>query len=312
MPRSPLIATAFRGDPDVEALHDFFQPERQFAGDTLWTLGTSLKSAYVNSFEFLNHAPVVQLWRDPQRAVQAVSELLLGTAEWYYLASPAYRRADVSTAIVEHADAAMALLTDHPSWRTVAYESDDSNRELLARHGYQANGIDEVYMSRSLESALAAAPIPAGCAVGVLDPSDPAQVFERGDAQTDAFLDGQPRHEVDAWMTRTIPRQLGYGRPKQPPSVIATDAEGTILAFADVFFDHEHRIGEFEPVGTRKQLHQRGFAKAVLTRGLELMQEVGMRQAVVRTGFDNPAAIGAYSSVGFEVTDRLLEYRKPR
>ena len=88
MQSSPLLSTPFRGDPDVAELHDFLQPERQFVGDTLWTFGTSLKSAYVNSFEFLNHAPVVQLWRDGQGRVQAVSRIMLGTAEWYYIAAP--------------------------------------------------------------------------------------------------------------------------------------------------------------------------------------------------------------------------------
>ena len=32
-----LQPTPFRGDRDVDALHDFFRPERQFAGDTRWS-----------------------------------------------------------------------------------------------------------------------------------------------------------------------------------------------------------------------------------------------------------------------------------
>ena len=63
-----------------------------------------------------------------------------------------------------------------------------------------------------------------------------------------------------------MPRQLDYGRQKQHPSVIATEADGTVLAFADAFFDHHNETGEFEPVGTRKQARRRGLAAAVLTR----------------------------------------------
>ena len=59
-------------------------------------------------------------------------------------------------------------------------------------------------------------------------------------------------------------------------------------------------------------MQRRGLAKAVLTRGLELMKEAGMQRAVVRTGSDNAAAIAAYTSVGFEITDHLLNYRKER
>ncbi|MGI9432225.1 MAG: GNAT family N-acetyltransferase, partial [Myxococcota bacterium] len=137
-------------------------------------------------------------------------------------------------------------------------------------------------------------------------------VFERGDAQTDAFLEDQPRAEVEAWMTRTLPHQLAYGRPHRHPNVIAIEPSGRVLAFADVFFDFENRVGEFEPVGTRQALHRRGLGKAVLTRGLRHMVDAGMQQAVVRTSFDNAAAIAAYTSVGFEVTDRLVRYRRER
>jgi ribosomal protein S18 acetylase RimI-like enzyme len=37
-----------------------------------------------------------------------------------------------------------------------------------------------------------------------------------------------------------------------------------------------------------------------------------MQRAVVRTGASNVAAIAAYESVGFEITDRLMNYRKAR
>ena len=312
MTDSPLQPTPFRGDPDVAELHAFFQPERQFAGDTLWTFGTSLKSAYVNSFEFLNQAPIVQLWRDGKGGIQAVSRITLGADEWFYLAAPEHRRPDVSLAIIRQADAAMQLLSVMPSWRTVVYESDSAGARLLEEHGYTEEGCDEVYMARSLDSEIRSVPEPTGCSVRVLDSDDPAQVQERGDAQVDAFLEAQPYAEVAAWMTRTMRHQLAYGRPKRHPSVVAVEASGTVVAFADPFFDDANRVGEFEPVGTRKKLHRRGLAKAVLTRGLVLMKQAGMEKAVVRTGFANAAAIAAYSSVGFEISDRLMNYRKRR
>jgi len=310
--RDMLRPTAFRGDPDVPELRAFFRPERQFAGDTLWTFGTSLKSAYVNTFEFLNHPPIVQLWRDAAGTVQAVSRVMLATGHWFFLAAPGYRcrdgRSDVSSAIVEQADAAMRLLSGLPSWCTGAYESDSTTAQLLEGHGYTRERRLEVYMTRSLEMPIAAAPEPVGCSVRVLEPDDASQVFERGDAQTDAFLDGQPRDEVAAWMTRTMPHQLGYGGA----SVVAVEPAGKVLAFADPYFDRDNRIGEFEPVGTRKSLQRRGLAKAVLTRGLELMRQAGMEHAVVRTDRDNEAAIAAYRSVGFEVEDYWCSYRKQR
>lgn len=307
-----LRPTPFRGDPDVEELHAFFQPERQFAGDTRWSFGTSLKAAYVNSFEFLNQAPVVQLWRDDSGDVQAVSRLMLGDGKWFYLAAPEFRRPDVTLAILEQADAALELLTNSPSWTTVAHESDEEASSLLGSAGYEREGNAEVYMTRSLGGAVVSVPDPEGCTVRDLAVADSSEVFERGDAQTDAFLEAQPRSEVESWMTRTLAHQLGYGRPRKQPHVVAIEPSGRVVAFADAFLDFENHIGEFEPVGTRQALQRRGLAKAVLSRGLERMREAGMQQAVVRTGFDNPAAIAAYQSVGFGVTDHLVTYQKAR
>lgn len=307
-----LRPTPFRGDSDVPELNAFFQPERQFAGDARWTFGTSLKSAYANCFEFLNHPPVVQLWRDGDAEIQAVSRLMLGPGEWFYQAAPDYRGPDAAHAIIEQADAALRLLSADASWRTAAYEGDAQAHRLLEEHGYKAGERAEVYMTRSLRDTVRAVPDPAGCSVGELDPEDADQVFARGEAQTDAFIDGQPYAEVAAWMTRTMPHQLAYGRPNPQPAVIVTNAEGVVLSFADTYLDTLNKIGEFEPVGTRKKMHRRGLAKAALTRGLQLMQQAGMQQAIVRTALDNPAAIAAYASVGFEVTDHLRSYRKAR
>ena len=90
------------------------------------------------------------------------------------------------------------------------------------------------------------------------------------------------------------------------------DAAGLVLAFADSFIDRTNRIGELEPVGTRKSARRCGYGAAVATHALAEMQGLGMRQAVVRTGSDNAAAIATYEAVGFETTDRLIRFRTNR
>lgn len=354
-----LRSTAFRGDPDLVELHEFFLPERQFAGDVKWTFGTSLKSAYVNSFEFMNHAPIVQLWRDEADVIQAVSRMSLGPHEWFFLAAPEFRDEDTATAILEQADAAFELLGDRPSWETVCHESDAAGIEFLERAAYVRHRIDEVFMERSLdgdpergvdgergvgvgrgvgdvESAVAlergvdveqgvgegqgvgftlgrsdddVTPI-AGVDIRRLDDGSDHDVRERGLAQVDAFSTGEPTDLEVAWVGRTMPHQLRYGKPGTNLSVVAVDADGTIIAFADPFFDRTNLIGEFEPVGTRHAHQRRGLAQAVLSHGLNEMRNAGMTKAVVRTSFDNAAAIRAYESVGFVTTDRLLRFRK--
>jgi GNAT superfamily N-acetyltransferase len=296
----------------VDELHSFFLPAHQFAGDTLWSFGTSLKSAYVNSFEFMNHAPVVQLWRDEAGTVKAVSRLSLGTGEWFHLSAPDFRNDATTNALIQQADAAFVLLTDHAHWHTVRYESQTAEIERLERSGYIRDCVTEVYMMRSLEEPIDLVPSPAGIRITCLDQTDAELVSDRAAAQVDAFSQSEPTQSERAWITRSLPHQLRYGGPGQHPNIIAVDTDGSILAFADVFYDRANRIGEFEPVGTRKSARLRGLGKSALTRGLQEMRDAGMRQAIVRTGFDNAAAIATYESVGFVTTDLLVRFRKER
>ena len=309
---SQLRATAFKGDPDIEELHAFFLPDHHFAGDLLWTFGTSLKSAYVNTFEFMNHTPVVQLWRDQTDTVQAVSRMSLGTGEWFHLANPIHRTEEVTDTIVQQADAAFGLLTDREFWATARYESKTAEIRQLTQSGYTRGDIAEVYMTRSLEHPIEDVSCPSDIRVTLLDASDPHMIHERALAQIDAFTDDEPTSPEIAWITRSLPRQLSYGKPDSNDSVIAVDEAGSIVAFADPFYDHTNRIGEFEPVATRKSARHKGLSKVVMTRALHEMRGSGMSQAVVRTGFDNLPAIAAYESVGFKTTDHLIRFRKQR
>lgn len=304
-----LRSSAFKGDEDNDALRAFFQPEVQFSGDTLWSFGTSLKSAYVNSFEFMNHAPVVQLWRDDADDIQAVSRLSLGTGEWFHLAAPRWRTNEVIVALVQQADAAMALLTDHDGWDTVRYESKADDISVLEASGYVRTGRSEVYMTRSLVDPVAGGAAPSDVEIRLLDVADPVMVRARAMAQVDAFSGGSPTEAEQAWITRSLPHQLSYS---QHPGVVATDRAGAVLAFADPFLDYANKIGEFEPVGTRTDAQRKGLSKAVLRRGLQEMRDLGMTTAVVRTGVDNGSAIAAYQAVGFETSDHLVRYRKHR
>lgn len=290
----------------------FFQPERQFAGDTRWSFGTSLKSAYVNTFEFMNHAPVVQLWRDNADAVQAVSRLSLGTGEWFYQAAPNYRTAAVIGLMIKQADSAFRLLSGDESWHTVCYRSNTEDVETLERAGYEPVGPLEVYMTQTLDRSIEPVELPTDIEVRTLDQANPDEVHERALAQVDAFTETKPTPAEVAWIGRTLPHQLSYGKPGFEPNVIAIDQDGSVRSFADVFFDRKNNIGEFEPVGTRKAARGLGLAKAVTTRGLRDMQDAGMTTALVRTGVDNEAAIATYQSVGFDIADHLIQYRRTK
>jgi mycothiol synthase len=77
-----------------------------------------------------------------------------------------------------------------------------------------------------------------------------------------------------------------------------------------IWFDHENKVGLFEPVGTHPHYQKMGLGKAVLYEGLRRMQAAGMQTAIVSTAPENIAAIALYRSVGFEVTMRFVELSK--
>lgn len=306
-----LEPTPFRGDVDVADLRAFFAPAHQYAGDVKWTFGTSLRSAYVNSFEFVHHAPVVQLWRARDGTIGAVSRLSLGTGEWFHQAAPGHRSAESADAIIERSDQAMALLTAADSWSTVRYEGAVGEIEQLLAHGYERSDRAEVFMERGLDTVVEAPTPPSGVRIDLLDHADADHVHERAMAQVDAFSAGTPTPAEIAWIGRTMTHQLAFAR-HDSVNVVAVVDDGTVVSFADPFFDRSNSIGEFEPVGTRHGWQGQGLARCVLARGLAEMQRAGMRRAVVRTGVDNTAAIAAYESVGFEVTDHLVRFVKAR
>ena len=51
---------------------------------------------------------------------------------------------------------------------------------------------------------------------------------------------------------------------------------------------------------------------ATFEKALEDMKQAGMRQAVVRKGWENSVAIATYCSVDFAICDRLMLYRRQR
>jgi GNAT superfamily N-acetyltransferase len=92
--------------------------------------------------------------------------------------------------------------------------------------------------------------------------------------------------------------------------IIAVAVDGQIGAFCIVWMDPVNKVGLFEPVGTHPDFQRKGLGRAVMLEGLRRLQAGGMRQAIVSTFEDNPAAIKLYESVGFRVVNQLGTYEK--
>ncbi len=92
--------------------------------------------------------------------------------------------------------------------------------------------------------------------------------------------------------------------------IVAAAPDGQIGAFCIVWMDSVNRVGLFEPVGTHPDFQRKGLGRAVMLEGLHRMVDKGMKQAIVSTFEDNPAAIKLYESVGFRMLTKLGTYEK--
>lgn len=92
--------------------------------------------------------------------------------------------------------------------------------------------------------------------------------------------------------------------------IVAVSQDGQIGSFAIVWMDKKNKVGLFEPVGTHPDFQRKGLGRAVVQKGLHLLQGCGMHKAIVSTYDDNLPAIDFYKSVGFQPAKRLGTFEK--
>ena len=82
------------------------------------------------------------------------------------------------------------------------------------------------------------------------------------------------------------------------------------MAFSVIWYDQLNRTGLFEPVGTRKDHRRRGFGRAVILYGMQVMSAAGMKYATVAHFGNNEAARALYQACGFKPWHMLDGYAK--
>ena len=85
--------------------------------------------------------------------------------------------------------------------------------------------------------------------------------------------------------------------------------DGSLVAFANVWWDPDGGVGELEPVGTHPDHQRRGLGLAVCRRALQLLRDLGARDALVFADATDPASNRLYDAAGFT---RLSLHRRCR
>jgi ribosomal protein S18 acetylase RimI-like enzyme len=179
------------------------------------------------------------------------------------------------------------------------FADDELRIALLEGRGYEHAGDSGPYFARALDGDLAEPVPPDEFVVRGLRDED---IESRARAHFEAF---SPGSKMTADYYRAFMRAPSYERELDN---VAIAPDGTVAAYAMAWLDPRNLVGEFEPVGTRPAYQQRGLGRAVLLRGLRIMQQRGMREAIVYTNGTNAAAIALYESVGFAVRNRFVKF----
>jgi mycothiol synthase len=183
-------------------------------------------------------------------------------------------------------------------------EHDDQLVSFLEAKGFSRAKYHMLYMTRSLDQPVPTFSLPAGFKVHHL--AGEHQVTERAAVAHAAFGSKKPfelyRRDYLAFMRSPVYDAV--------LDLVVAAPDGRFGAFCICWLDPVNRVGLFEPVGTGPDFRKMGLGKALLSKGLQCMEAVGMVRAMVCVEHDNLAAQALYASLGFRLEHRVLTFSK--
>jgi len=181
---------------------------------------------------------------------------------------------------------------------------DDLKRiEFLENNGFRYRGqFSEVNMLRKLDEPIPQLEIPAECQVLCMAQFD--DIADRAAAQRDVWQPWTVGNVSTADYKRFM--QLPEYRPDLDVVTLAPD--GTIAAYVNGWVDPINSIGDLGPVGARPAFRRQGLTRLALLESLRRLQALGMDRVCISTGIYNTPALNLYSSLGFTVVNRVLDY----
>jgi ribosomal protein S18 acetylase RimI-like enzyme len=202
----------------------------------------------------------------------------------------------------EHLHLLDEILSEPAARVASAFEDDAERRAALARHGFTRPGDAMHYLVRDLDEPPEAPPLPQGFRCRPITVEDSAErvaihrdVWTRPGASS-RFTESSYAQVRDEWPYR---ESLDW---------LVEAPDGRVAAYALLWPDDEHGVGELEPVGVREEFRRRGLGTAVCAHALRGWHEEGGRQAIVYCATDPARAL--YESLGFRVHATLRGYSR--
>jgi len=183
-------------------------------------------------------------------------------------------------------------------------DKDDVRIRWLEQNGFVREQEHFVRLIRSLSGPVPTPVLPSG------------YTLRHSRGETDAHLRSvasraafSPSRDFEGYWPRTLRfMQSPVYVPEHERFVIAPN--GDVASFCIIWTDEINKLGHFEPVGTHPDYQRKGLGRALLFDTMCKLQAEGMLEADVCTISTNLPAIHLYESVGFQLTNRLLVYKK--
>ncbi|MDG4790471.1 N-acetyltransferase [Micromonospora sp. WMMD1102] len=251
-------------------------------------------------------AELVQLWELGDEIVGLAVNLRFGAAFDVFCA-PALRGGGAELAMLRTAYQTTARTmtadrTAEPYVLTDVFDCDSTRIQLLNGLGFTRFRTWDDVTVRDLTDPVAEPAPPDGFVLRTARPGDADQLAAARNSAFEADWTGQLYRS--AVMTRP-----GYAAEWE---IVAEAPDGRIAAFAVCWLDGRNRVGHFEPVGTHRDFHRRGLARAVMLAGMHRMRAAGMATATVNHNADNLPAARLYTSLGFRREHQTYGFRRPR
>jgi ribosomal protein S18 acetylase RimI-like enzyme len=240
---------------------------------------------------------------------------------WAGVLKPEWRGRGLGTAALNYMEAhhralaAAGAAAGERYFQAEAAKTETGREALLAGAGYDVARVERM-MAQPLAGPgvepVVVSPMPEGVEVRPVPPELYRAVWE---ADAEAFRDHWgyvPPTEADYERWLSSPR-FNAALWKVAFDQASGQVAGMVLNFINQNEneDYNRNRGYTEGISVRRPWRRRGLARALLTRSLQMFQEMGMAEAAL--GVDSQNLSGAfrlYESVGFRETQRFLIYRK--
>jgi mycothiol synthase len=304
-----FTSRSYANEHDLRQMEDFLMEARSLTNDwRYWHIG-ELAFTYFMVACHLNPREHIRLWYDDGKLV---AYAILGEDPSFdYQVMPEYEWSGIEIEALAWAEERINELRKQGTeqWNgdlvSVSRQDDAKRIVFLKNHGFRYCGdFAEVNMLRSLDEPIPEPRLPDG--YQVREVAEIGELSNRAAAQREVWQPWTVGNVSDDDYAHFM-QMPGYDRYLD---IVTVTPEGVIAAYVNGWIDPINHIGDFGPVGALPFYRRQGLTRAALLEGLRRMKACGMNRACVSTGVENKPAKRLYESIGFKITNKVLDYVK--